>query len=114
MRHRTVQLTMVLLLGFGLVLTGVAGFARHVPDLERATMINDHGHSHDIEADLAWAGHGHSGGHSHDGIDHDHQTALILPIDRPAFSLPPALPETRDPGRLVSTNTTLIERPPIG
>lgn len=36
-------------------------------------MIAEHGHSHGLEEDLAWAAHGHS----HDSIDHDHSQAVV-------------------------------------
>lgn len=39
-----------------------------------AEMIAEHGHSHGLEEDLAWALHGHS----HDVADHDHRQAVRL------------------------------------
>ncbi len=52
--------------------------APHVPKLLRvlsdhAAMIADHGHSHGLEEDIAWALHGHS----HDQADHDHIQAVL-------------------------------------
>jgi hypothetical protein len=50
-----------------------------VPDVlqEHSETIAEHGHSHGLEEDLAWAMHGHS----HDSVDHDHSQALVLAHD---------------------------------
>lgn len=40
---------------------------------EHSEMIAEHGHSHGLEEDLAWAMHGHS----HDSVDHDHSQAVV-------------------------------------
>jgi hypothetical protein len=40
---------------------------------EHAEMIAEHGHSHGLDDDLAWAMHGHS----HDSVDHDHSQAVV-------------------------------------
>ncbi|WP_299822568.1 hypothetical protein [uncultured Jannaschia sp.] len=40
---------------------------------EHAEMIAEHGHSHGLEDDLAWAMHGHG----HDSADHDHSQAVL-------------------------------------
>lgn len=40
---------------------------------DHAQMVADHGHSHGLEEDLAWAMHGHS----HDKHDHDHSQAVL-------------------------------------
>lgn len=41
-----------------------------------AEMVADHGHSHGLEEDLAWALHGHS----HDVADHDHTQAVLSQV----------------------------------
>jgi hypothetical protein len=76
---------------------------------EHAEMIAEHGHSHGLEEDLAWAMHGHS----HDSVDHDHSQAVV---PRPDLS-PQPLHIYRTAWRLSSaTANTLridqIERPP--
>ena len=76
---------------------------------EHAEMIAEHGHSHGLEEDLAWAMHGHS----HDSIDHDHSQAVV---PRPDLS-PQPLDIYRTAWWLSSaTANTLridqIERPP--
>lgn len=76
---------------------------------EHAEMITEHGHSHGLEEDLAWAMHGHS----HDSVDHDHSQAVV---PRPDLSSQP-LDIYRTSWRLGSaTANTLridqIERPP--
>lgn len=50
----------------------------HVPRLllvlsDHAEMVAEHGHSHGLEEDIAWALHGHS----HEKLDHDHFSALL-------------------------------------
>jgi hypothetical protein len=50
----------------------------HVPRLlqvlnDHAQMIAEHGHSHGLEEDIAWAMHGHS----HEKVDHDHSVAIL-------------------------------------
>lgn len=76
---------------------------------EHAEMIAEHGHSHGLEEDLAWAMHGHS----HDSVDHDHSQAVVpgpdlspLPMEiyKTAWRLNAA---AANPRRLF-----LIERPP--
>ncbi|MAM25740.1 MAG: hypothetical protein CML55_10255 [Rhodobacteraceae bacterium] len=76
---------------------------------DHAEMIAEHGHSHGLEEDLAWAMHGHS----HDSVDHDHSQAVV-----PGPDLSPhPLDIYRTAWRLSSaTSNTLrinqIERPP--
>lgn len=41
---------------------------------EHAEKVFDHGHSHGLEEDLAWAVHGHN----HDSVDHDHSQAVVV------------------------------------
>ena len=41
---------------------------------DHAEMIAEHGHSHGLEEDLAWAMHGHG----HDTADHDHSQAILI------------------------------------
>jgi len=75
---------------------------------EHAKMIDEHGHSHGLEEDLAWAMHGHG----HDSADHDHSPVILAAI-RQVVSL-------TDYGTLQRANMTssgpwpvrLIERPP--
>lgn len=50
----------------------------HVPRLikvltDHAEMVAEHGHSHGLEEDIAWALHGHS----HEKMDHDHSVAVL-------------------------------------
>ncbi len=76
---------------------------------EHAEMIAEHGHSHGLEEDLAWAMHGHS----HDSVDHDHSQAVV---PRPDLS-PQPLDIYRTSWRLSSATantlrTDQIERPP--
>ncbi|PFG65063.1 hypothetical protein AXZ77_3711 [Thioclava sp. ES.031] len=61
-----------------LVLWTVMPSASHIPRLvetlqDHAQMIAEHGHSHGLEEDLAWALHGHD----HEGTDHDHGHAVL-------------------------------------
>ncbi len=76
---------------------------------EHAEIIAEHGHSHGLEEDLAWASHGHS----HDSVDHDHSQAVVpgpdlspLPMEiyRAAWRLSSATSNT--------LRIDLIERPP--
>ena len=76
---------------------------------EHAEIIAEHGHSHGLEEDLAWAMHGHS----HDSVDHDHSQAVVpgpdlssqpLDIYRTAWRLGAATANT--------LRIDLIERPP--
>jgi len=76
---------------------------------EHAEIIAEHGHSHGLEEDLAWASHGHS----HDSVDHDHSQAVVpgpdlsahpMEIYRAAWRLGAATANT--------LRIDLIERPP--
>ncbi len=76
---------------------------------DHAEMIAEHGHSHGLEEDLAWAMHGHS----HDSVDHDHSQAVV---PRPDLS-PQLLDIYKTAWRLGSDTSDplqvyLIERPP--
>ena len=68
------------LLGLALLVWTVLPATSHAPLIfetlqEHAEMIDEHGHSHGLEEDLAWAMHGHS----HDSVDHDHSQAILIP-----------------------------------
>lgn len=103
-----------MLLCAAILVWSVTPTTSHVPavlDLlqEHSEMIADHGHSHGLEEDLAWAMHGHS----HDGVDHDHSQAIALApyttaqpmeIYKTAWHLSSA---SVNPSRIY-----LIERPP--
>jgi len=67
------------LLCLAVLLWSVVPATSHAPSVigvlqEHAEMVAEHGHSHGLEEDLAWAMHGHS----HDSIDHDHSQVLDL------------------------------------
>lgn len=67
------------LCGLALLLSATVAQTGHVPKVlqvleDHAEMIADHGHSHGLEEDLAWAIHGHS----HDKTDHDHSQAVLI------------------------------------
>ena len=51
----------------------------NIPD--QVEIVDDHGHSHGFETDLAWANHGHS----HDVADHDHNQ-VMQPADTPRMT----------------------------
>ena len=104
---------MAALLCLSLLAWTVQPVASHVPAVldvlaEHAQMVEEHGHSHGLEEDLAWAMHGHS----HDKADHDHSSAVLTgapglhwtPIERSADA---ALPTDWR-----STPTTPHDRPP--
>lgn len=66
------------LLCLSLALWSLMPSVDHAPKLldileEHLEMIEDHGHSHGLLDDLAWALHGHS----HDAADHDHSQAWL-------------------------------------
>lgn len=68
------------LLSLAVVLWSVMPATSHAPVIfetlqEHMEMIAEHGHSHGLEEDLAWAMHGHS----HDSADHDHSQAVLSP-----------------------------------
>jgi len=103
-----------MLLCVAVLFWSVVPTSSHVPAVqdvlqEHTQMIADHGHSHGLEEDLAWAMHGHS----HDSTDHDHSQAVVLirnlgaqPIEvyKTAWRLSAA---SASPARVY-----LIERPP--
>lgn len=75
---------------------------------ERSQMLADHGHTHGDELNDYWSLHGHS----HDAVDHDHSSAiLILVADTPSltrFRLPDALePFVNEPDPIYR-----LDRPP--
>ncbi len=75
---------------------------------DHSEMIAEHGHSHGLEEDLAWAIHGHG----HDTADHDHSQAILIAgrISQPFqgyWDL--TRPETSDAG---PWPVHRIERPP--
>lgn len=70
------------LLCLAIIAWSVMPAASHAPSIfetlqEHKEMIAEHGHSHGLEEDLAWAMHGHS----HDSADHDHSQAVLTPDD---------------------------------
>src|SRR6056297_3991919 len=71
------------LLCLAVLLWSVVPATSHAPSVfgvlqEHAEMVAEHGHSHGLEEDLAWAMHGHS----HDSVDHDHSQAVVPGRDR--------------------------------
>jgi len=89
---------LALALCLSMLLWSVQPATSHVPAIldvlgEHAQMIEDHGHSHGLEEDLAWAMHGHS----HDAADHDHSSVVLIehrnlhwtPAVQAAESFPP-------------------------
>lgn len=106
--------TFATLLCMAVLVWSVMPTTSHTPAIldvlqEHAEMIAEHGHSHGLEEDLAWAMHGHS----HDSVDHDHSQAVVpgpdlsphpMEIYRTAWRLGSA---TSNPLRIY-----LIERPP--
>lgn len=80
---------LVIALAVGMVLSANSRMAAHnVGEMmnivdEHHAAIEDHGHAHDDITDLRHAYHGHT----HDVIDHDHNTAVLLPrMSAEAFS----------------------------
>lgn len=68
------------LLCLAMVVWSIMPATSHAPSIfetlqEHMEMIVEHGHSHGLEEDLAWAMHGHS----HDSADHDHSQAVLSP-----------------------------------
>lgn len=101
------------LLCLSLAIWSVAPAIAHASTLvdtlqEHAQMIADHGHSHGLEEDIAWAAHGHA----HDVVDHDHSPAFAVVGD--ALQVAPRFRDGRrlaaalgDPRRIFR-----IDRPP--
>lgn len=82
-RHRGGAGRILAMLGALALFVAAIAPAPHVPRLltvlsDHAAMIADHGHSHGLEEDIAWALHGHS----HDQSDHDHIQAVLIPAPR--------------------------------
>jgi hypothetical protein len=74
------QRALVALICLAVVAWSVMPAASHAPSIfetlqKHAEMIAEHGHSHGLDEDLAWALHGHS----HDSADHDHSQAVLTP-----------------------------------
>lgn len=104
---------MAVALCLSMLIWSVQPATSHVPAIldvlgEHAQMIEDHGHSHGLEEDLAWAMHGHS----HDAADHDHRSVVLIehddllwtPVARAAESVrptgwrsAPSMPHDRPP-----------------
>lgn len=106
------QFLFVAALTVAILLQGVSGIAKHLPQLEPqvAAQINDHGHSHDPVTDTLWSTHGHS----HDVADHDHNPVVALITDASALALPRAK-DPRSSQFLVAWNIKAgLERPPRG
>jgi hypothetical protein len=103
-----------MLLCVAVLVWSVVPATSHVPAVldvlqEHSEMIAEHGHSHGLEEDLAWAMHGHS----HDSVDHDHSQAVVLAHDPAAQPLD----IYKAAWRVSSTfpnplRINLIERPP--
>jgi hypothetical protein len=103
-----------MLLCIALLVWSVVPTTSHVPAIldvlqEHSQMIAEHGHSHGLEEDLAWATHGHS----HDSADHDHSQAVVLASSEAAH--PFEIYRTAWRMSAASANPLrvyLIERPP--
>ncbi|MBO9451873.1 hypothetical protein J7426_16480 [Tropicibacter sp. R16_0] len=106
----TLQFLFVAVLTVAILLQGLTGIAKHLPQFEPelAAQIHDHGHAHDPVSDILWSAHGHS----HDVADHDHNPVLAILSDMPApFS--PRVKETLMTPSLVAWNMRpSLERPP--
>jgi hypothetical protein len=69
------------LLCVALLVWSVLPATSHAPAIfetlqQHAEMIVEHGHSHGLEEDLAWAMHGHG----HDSSDHDHSPVILAAV----------------------------------
>lgn len=102
LRRRLAHALLPVLAAFALLLQPSTSGAEHLPRLamvlaDHAQMIAEHGHSHGLEEDLAWAMHGHS----HDKADHDHGQAGLPPAPPPVAAAPrlSAEAEAPPPGR---------------
>ena len=108
------QAAFAMLLCVAVLVWSVVPTSSHVPAVldvlqEHEQMIADHGHSHGLEEDLAWAMHGHS----HDSADHDHSQAVVF--GRALAAQPVEVYRAAWRIRAASANTSrvyLIERPP--
>lgn len=74
----TVRMTALLCI-LALLVSSAVTLYGHAPKVmqvlqEHTQMIEEHGHSHGLEDDLAWAMHGHS----HEKLDHDHSQAVLV------------------------------------
>jgi len=72
------QRALVALLCLAIIVWSAMPVTSHAPVIfetlqEHMEMVAEHGHSHGLEEDLAWAMHGHS----HDSADHDHSQAVL-------------------------------------
>ena len=110
----TGQAAFAMLLCVAVLVWSVVPTSSHVPTVsvvlqDHEQMIADHGHSHGLEEDLAWAMHGHS----HDSADHDHSQAVVF--GRALAAQPVEVFRAAWRIRAASANTSrvyLIERPP--
>ncbi|WP_205520525.1 hypothetical protein [Tropicibacter sp. Alg240-R139] len=80
------QILFAAVLTVAILLQGLTGIAKHLPQIEPEIVfqIKAHGHSHDPVTDTIWSGHGHS----HDVADHDHNPMLALIGEDPLSSYP--------------------------
>lgn len=110
----TGQAAFAMLLCVAVLVWSVVPTSSHVPAVldvlqEHEQLIADHGHSHGMEEDLAWAMHGHS----HDRADHDHSQAVVLGRALAAQSVDVFRAAWRLSATSANTSRVyLIERPP--
>ena len=104
---------MAAVLCLSLLVWTIQPVASHVPAVldvlaEQAQMVEEHGHSHDLEEDLAWAKHGHS----HDKADHDHSPAVLIGSPDLHWTPVESTVEAVLPADWRSTPTAPHDRPP--
>ena len=106
------QFFFVAALTVAILLQGVSGVAKHLPQLEPQVVaqISDHGHSHDPVTDTLWSAHGHS----HDVADHDHNPVVALITDTGVLAPPRAKDPRSIQSLLVWDMKAGLERPPRG
>jgi hypothetical protein len=101
------------LLGLAVLVWSVMPATSHAPLVfetlqEHAEMVAEHGHSHGLEEDLAWAMHGHG----HDSADHDHSQAVLTRGLNPQPFEGYAMAWRLDAAPPGPSMAFLIERPP--
>ncbi|MCP9481332.1 hypothetical protein NNA36_05105 [Shimia sp. CNT1-13L.2] len=73
-----------------------------------AEMESDHGHSHGEALDAYWAFHGHS----HDVVDHDHSSAVLVMARAEVDTQRPSRHDVLPNGESPPSPVFLLERPP--
>lgn len=106
------QFLFVAVLTAAILLQGVTGIAKHLPqfDSQPTAHADEHGHSHDPVTDILWSAHGHS----HDVADHDHNPVVALITDVPVLTIPRAKEPRSNPALVAWDMKAGLERPPRG